>query len=150
MTRYGATSHGPWCDFWDFWSEYIAWTGGFTLCPRRQPRVRFRVIALAAPPLLLAVCGGMTAAALGVRVVRQSVPKGRLRVIPARSAMAAFVAAAVLLALLVWAAQVRGRWLLYRVLADWAVQDEIVARQQYEWAAHADQVSGREPTRDEA
>jgi hypothetical protein len=119
---------------WDFWSEYIMWGGGFTTAHEMELASGFHVIAMAAPPLLLALCGGWAAAALGVRVVRQPAPMRGLRVVPARRAVVAFVVTAMLLFVLVWAAQVHSRWLRYRALADGYVQAETMERGRYEWA----------------
>jgi hypothetical protein len=113
------------------WQEYIMWTGGFTHNNWAGIKLGFDVFALAAPQLLLALFGGWAAARLGVVVVRGSAPIGRPRAIPARRATAALVAAAVVLGTGVWAAKIRGRWLVYRLWADAAVQGEPFQRRQY-------------------
>jgi hypothetical protein len=114
------------------WSEYIMWTGGFTYDHWAGIKFGIEVFALAAPQFLLALFGGWAAARLGVVVVQGSAPMARPRAIPARRAMAALFAVAVLLGTGVWAAKIRGRWLLYRLWADGAVQSEPFARRQYE------------------
>lgn len=114
------------------WKEYIMWTGGFTYGHCVGIRFGFDVFALAAPQLLVALFGGWAAAHLGVVVVWRYAPLGRPRAIPARRATAALVAAAVLLGTGIWAAKIWGRWLVYRLLADAAIQSEAFGRRHYE------------------
>jgi hypothetical protein len=114
------------------WKEYIMWTGGLTHNHWAGIKFGFDVFAFAVPQLLLALFGGWATARLGVVVVQGSARIGRPRAIPARRATAALVAAAVVLGTGVWAAKIRGRWLVYRLWADAAVQGEPFARQQYE------------------
>ena len=116
------------------WSEYIQWTGEFTNAHWEGIAFGFHVFALTGPQLLLALLGGWAAARLGVVVAQGSPLIGRPRAISVRRAKAAFVAAALLLGTGVWAAKIRGRWLVYRNWADGAALSERFARGQYEEA----------------
>lgn len=118
----------------DFWNTYIMWDGGFTRLHWDALNIGFDVVALAAPQFLVALLGGWVAAWLGVGVVRGPAPTGRPRAIPARRATAALVGMAVLLVAAVWAAKVRGRWLVYRAWVAAAISGEAHYRHEYERA----------------
>ncbi len=115
-----------------FWSEYISWTGQFTNEHWDGIKLGFQVFSIAAPQLLLALLGGWAAARLGVVVAQESMLKGRPQAISVRRAKAALLAAILLLGAGVWAAKIRGRWLVYRRVADGAAFFERIMRKQYE------------------
>ena len=120
--RWAEASLGP------LWNEYFTWTGRFTRDHWDGFKFGFDVFALAAPQLVLALLGGWAAARFGLVVVPGSIVMGRRRAIPVRRTIAALLAAAVLLGTGVFAAKIRGRWLVYR---EW-VHLEVFMRSGYE------------------
>jgi hypothetical protein len=114
------------------WTEFIMWNGTFTQVHWDALKVGFDILALAAPPLLVALIGGWAAAYLGVTVVGGPALIGRPRSISVRRAAVAAFAAGVVLLAGVWAAQIRGRWLFYRTWADRAISAEDHWRQEYQ------------------
>ena len=114
------------------WHEYIMWDGGFTRDHWNGIKIGFHVLAIATPQLLVALLGGWAAALLGVVVVRGPAPMGRPRSIPVRRATAALVAMALVLGAAVWAARIRGRWVVYRLWADAAISGEAIGRRELE------------------